>query len=42
MDNEKQLFEQLCNQIFEVLFWGLIEEEEGRRLTHRELTQRMH
>ncbi len=38
MDNEKQRFEQLSNQIFEVLFWSLIEEEEGTQLTPRELS----
>lgn len=27
MDNAKQRFEQFRNQIFEVLFWRLIEEE---------------
>lgn len=41
MNKEKQRFEQLRNEIFEMLFSSLIEEEEGRKLTHRELSQRM-
>lgn len=41
MNGESQKFEALCNQILEVLLWSLIEDDEGTKLTHRELSIRL-